>query len=123
MNTREEFLDTIDDLEHRYKLEKVVDWIKEEFPQLEERISWKQPMFTDHGTFIIGFSVSKKHILVAPEKVVIEYFSERIKELGYTHTKMLLQIKWEQEVNYELLRDVIKFNIEDKKECSSYWRK
>ena len=26
-------------------------------------------MFTDHGTYIIGFSVSKKHLAVAPEAV------------------------------------------------------
>lgn len=120
---REEYLDIIEDLDHRAKLEEVLEWVKREFPQVEEKIAWNQPMFSDHGTFIIGFSTSKKHLLVAPEKVVIEYFSDRIKEVGYTHTKMLLQIRWEQEVNYELLRDLIRFNIEDKKECTSFWRK
>jgi uncharacterized protein YdhG (YjbR/CyaY superfamily) len=38
---------------------------------LKEEIKWNQPMFSDHGTFIIGFSIAKEHIAVAPEAVVI----------------------------------------------------
>ena len=39
----------------------------EKFPQLKEENKWNQPMFNDHGTFIIGFSIAKGHIAVAPE--------------------------------------------------------
>jgi hypothetical protein len=35
----------------------------------------------------------------------------------------LFRIKWEQEIPYSLLERIIHFNIEDKKECSTSWRK
>ena len=35
-------------------------------------------MFTDHGTFIIAFSVTKNHISVAPEAKAIQGFKENI---------------------------------------------
>ena len=53
-------------------------------------------MFTDHGTFIIGFSVAKKHLAVAPERAGIERFSDDILQAGYTHSKEILRIGWTQ---------------------------
>ena len=44
-------------------------------------------MFTDHGTFIIGFSVSKKHLAVAPESVTITHVEDDIVKAGYDYTK------------------------------------
>jgi len=43
-------------------------------------------MFSDYGTFIIAFSVSKEHIAVAPEAAVIGVFEKEIKEAGHSHT-------------------------------------
>ena len=40
-------------------------------------------MFTDHETFIIGFSVAKQHMSVAPEKAGIRQFSNEIVLAGY----------------------------------------
>lgn len=59
-----EFLAKIDNPEHRERTEEVLSWVKNKFPNLEPVIKWNQPMFTDHGTYIIGFSVSKKHLAV-----------------------------------------------------------
>ncbi|MCQ4950818.1 hypothetical protein NE646_14380, partial [Bittarella massiliensis] len=42
------------------------------FPDLTPKIAWNQPMFTDHGTFIIGFSAAKAHLAVAPERAGIQ---------------------------------------------------
>lgn len=33
--------------------------ITETYPQLDTTVKWNQPMFTDHGTFIIAFSFAK----------------------------------------------------------------
>ena len=79
-------------------------------------------MFTDHETFIIGFSVSKQHLAVAPEKAGINRFSEEITQAGYDHTKELVRMKWKQEINFSLLERMIEFNIADKAECSTFWR-
>jgi len=80
-------------------------------------------MFTHHGTFIIGFSVAKKHLAVAPEKVTIEQFSDVIKRTGYSYTNQLIRIKWNEKLDYSLLHEIIQFNIEDKKDCTTFWRK
>ncbi|MCT4783064.1 MULTISPECIES: iron chaperone [Exiguobacterium] len=122
METFDDFLATMDDPEQRAKLADVFIWVRETFPELNERIAWNQPMFTDHGTFIIAFSVAKAHFAVAPEAVALEQFADRIKESGYTQTKQLFRIKWNQAVDFELLRDIIAFNIQDKADHTSFWR-
>ena len=50
-------------------------------------------MFTDHGTFIIGFSIAKNHLAVAPESAGINHFSDEIVQAGYDHTKQLVRIR------------------------------
>lgn len=79
-------------------------------------------MFTDHGTYIIGFSVSKYHLAVAPEKVGMTQFADSIVQAGYDHTKLLMRIQWNQPVDYALLEQMIEFNILDKADCSTFWR-
>lgn len=123
METFDDFLLTIDEPERRAKLADLFNWVRETFPELEERIGWNQPMFTHHGTFIIAFSVAKAHFAVAPESVPLEMFAERIGEANYTKTKQLIRIKWDQVVDYELLRDIIAFNMKDKTDHTSFWRK
>ncbi|MBC1501888.1 iron chaperone [Listeria weihenstephanensis] len=123
METISDFLVKIDNPEHRAQLEDVFNWIKEEFPNLNSKIAWNQPMFTDHDTFIIGFSVAKNNFAVSPEAVVITRFSEAIKAAGYTHTANLIRFPWDKPVNYDLLKDLIEFNISDKADCETFWRK
>ena len=43
-----------------------VEWAERTFSGLEPRVAWNQPVFTDHGTFIIGISVSAGHLAVSP---------------------------------------------------------
>ncbi|WP_433753608.1 iron chaperone [Paenibacillus amylolyticus] len=123
METFAEFIARIDNPEHQARTEEVLNWVTEKFPNLKPKVAWNQPMFTDHDTFIIGFSVSKQHLAVAPEKAGINRFSEEITQAGYDHTKELVRMKWKQEIDYSLLERMIEFNIKDKAECSTFWRK
>lgn len=123
MNTFKEFIAKIENLRHQEKLEDIFNWIMKEYPQLEQRIAWNQPMFTDHNTFIIGFSTAKNHIAITPEKAGIEYFSNEIKAAGYDQSMMLFKIKWDDEINYDLLKMMIDYNIKDKANCQTFWRK
>lgn len=122
METFDDFLKTIDEPERRDTLKCLCSWIRETFPELDERIAWNQPMFTHHDTFILAFSAAKEHFAVAPEAVALEKFANQIKKAGYTQTKQLFRIKWNQPVDYKLLRDIIAFNIEDKADCQTFWR-
>ncbi|NOU69171.1 iron chaperone [Paenibacillus sp. LMG 31461] len=118
-----EFLGRIDNPQHRDRTEEVLTWVAEKFPNLEPKIAWNQPMFTDHGTFIIGFSVAKPHLAIAPEKAGIIRFADDIVQAGYDHTKELVRIKWNSPVDYSLLEKMIAFNVADKADCSTFWRK
>lgn len=122
MNTFTDFLNTIDDPGKRLRMQEILDHIKAKFPQLQEEIKWHQPMFSDHGTFIIGFSIAKAHIAVAPESKVIQLFSEDIERSGYSHTQELFRIKWADAVDNELIDRIIYYNIEDKKGMTKFWR-
>lgn len=117
-----DYLAKIDHPEHQARTEEVLTWVTEKFPNLLPKIAWKQPMFTDHGTYIIGFSVSKHHLAVAPEKVGMTQFADSIVQAGYDHTKLLMRIQWNQPVDYALLEQMIEFNILDKADCSTFWR-
>ncbi|WP_367297224.1 iron chaperone [Loigolactobacillus coryniformis] len=109
--------------EQRERTQEVLTWVSTTFPQLAPRIAWNQPMFTDHDTFIIGFSNSKKHLAITPETAGINQFSAAIKAAGYQHTKQLIQLPWTSPVNYTLLEQIIRFNLQDKANTTSFWRK
>lgn len=118
-----QFLARIHNLQHRARTEEVLTWVTERFPNLMPKMAWNQPMFTDHDTFIIGFSVAKHHLAVAPERAGIHRFSDDIVQAGYDHTKELVRIRWDSPVDFSLLENMIEFNISDKADCSTFWRK
>ncbi len=122
MSEHKQFVEKIEVPEHRERVREVLNFIKEEFPQLKEEYKWSQPMFSDHGTFIIGFSVAKGHMAVTPEFDGIIHFADRIDQAKYSRTDMIFRIKWSDDVDYDLLRDIVEFKIEDKKDYDRFWR-
>lgn len=123
METFAEYLASIPNPQHRARMEEVLGWIIGKFPNLQTKIAWNQPMFTDHGTFIIGFSIAKQHMAFAPEKVGIKHFADDIAKSGYDHTNELVRIRWDSPIDFKLLEKIIEYNILDKAECSTFWRK
>lgn len=122
MNDFESYLSAIQDLEKRERMENIFSFIKTAFPHLKEEIKWNQPMFTNHGTFIIAFSISKGHISVAPEPDAINRFKAEIEKAGYSLTPNLFRIKWGDKIDFELLYRIIAYNIEAKKDAKTFWR-
>ena len=118
-----EYLERITNPQQRARVEEVLGWVANKFPNLMPKIAWNQPMFIDQGTFIIGFSVAKQHLAVSPEKTGINHFSDEIVQTGYDHSKELVRIPWESAVDLSLLERMIEFNILDKADCSTFWRK
>jgi uncharacterized protein YdhG (YjbR/CyaY superfamily) len=118
-----EYLANIENPQNRARTEEVLAWVANRFPTLKPRIAWNQPMFTDHGTYIIGFSVANHHIAIGPERAGIIHFSSEIIKAGYDHGKMLMRIPWESPVDYSLLERIIEYNISEKAGCSTFWRK
>ncbi len=122
MKIFDDHLRTISDDFQRSRLNSIFTMIEETFPHLEGRIAWNQPMYTDHGTFIIAFSTVKNHISVGQEKAEIDAFAERIEHAGYTHGKKVWRIGNSQEVNYDLLKQIISYTIDQKRDCMTFWR-
>lgn len=122
MDIFEPFLAKIANPAHRASMAGVLQWIHERFPTLAPVLKWNQPMFTDHGTFIIGFSAAKNHIAVAPEQPALRLFADRIAASGYTATDGLFRIRWEQAVDFELLAAIIQANMQDKAHTDTFWR-
>ena len=117
------YLAGIDNPDHRDRTEEVLTWVATTFSSLEPQFKWNTPMFTDHGTFIIGFSTAKQHLSISPEEAGITHFAADIAQAGYSATKGLFRIPWNVPVNYELLKKMIEFNIQDKAEYTNFWRK
>lgn len=122
METFDDYLDSMGEPDDRDRMEEILNWVRGKYPDLGTRIAWNQPMFTDHGTYIIGFSHSKGHISMSPEVKPIEKFLSLIEETGLSHTKNIIRIKWEDPIPYDLMETLIDYNIEDKKNHINFWR-
>ncbi len=46
-------------------------------------------MYSDHGIFIIGFSIDKYHFSVSPEPVTIRHFANEIGQSVYSSINSL----------------------------------
>lgn len=123
MDVFKEYLDKIVDKEQKDRVEKLFTWIFAQYPTLKGRIAWNQPMFTDHDTFILGFSMSKQHLSVSPEPEGIAHFSDKLEKVGYSYTTNLFRIKWSDVIDYNLIQEIIEFNITEKADITTFWRK
>ena len=116
------YLEKIEDEKDRKKVRDVYKWIEDQFPDLQREVKWSTPLYSHHGTFIIGIKPARKHFSINPEPEGINVFSDKIKKAGYTHEKMTYKIKYSDEVDYGLLKEIIEYNIEDKKDAVKFWR-
>lgn len=117
-----DILNKIPSPEHRAKAGALIEWIAETYPSLVPYIGWNQPMFTHHGTFILGMSFAKNHLSLTPEAVGMQKFSNDVDALGLSKTDGLFRVKWSDEMPLDLIGNMIEFNLEDKKEVTSFWR-
>lgn len=122
MKNFEDYLAAISDSKQRETMNQLLSWVIGQYPELAPIIKWNQPMFTHHGTYIIGFSISKKHFSVSPEVKTMKHFEKEIEQANYDHTENIIRIKWTQDMDYELLKKMIDFNIRDKAEFTKFWR-
>ncbi|EMW5701049.1 TPA: iron chaperone, partial [Enterococcus faecium] len=106
-------INQIKEKEHQQKIKDLFAKITETYPQLDTTVKWNQPMFTDHGTFIIAFSFAKNHFSIAPEKAAIRALEKNIQEAGYVYTDNVIKVPWKSVINWELIEQLISFNIED----------
>lgn len=123
MKVFEPYLVKIKDEKNRKIMEGLLSWVMTNYPMLDKKIAWNQPHFVHNNTFIIAFTHAKQHISVVPEYKAIEVFKEDIKKSNYQSTNFIYKMKWQNPIDYDLLKRIIDYNMEDKKGLDTYWRK
>ncbi|MDN6639172.1 MAG: DUF1801 domain-containing protein [Tetragenococcus sp.] len=123
MTTLQDYIASIEKDEHKEKFSELMDTIQAKFPQLQLVFKWNEPMYTYNGTFIISFNKTKTHITVSPEVAGIKEFSDKIAACGYEQGKSTFHIKWEEAIHYQLLYEIIQFNLDEKQNYPTFWRK
>ena len=118
----DEYLATIPDDDNRERMVDVLVWVGLTYPELKLRIAWNQPMFTHHGTYIIGFSAASKHMAVAPERATMIRFEPIMRERGTDFGKMFARQPWNKPFDYELLDAFIQHQLAEKQDITSFWR-
>jgi len=118
----DEYLETIPDDDNRERMVDVLVWVGLTYPELELRIEWNQPMFTHHGTYIIGFSAASKHMAMAPERATMIRFEPVMRERGTDFGTMLARQPWNRPFDYELLDAFIQHQLAEKQDITSFWR-
>lgn len=121
MNQIDEYLANISEENQRAKLSELLKWVTKTFPNLELQIKWKQPIFTDHDTYIIGFSVAKKHLTVGLETRNLQHVAPLLEQNGIKHGTNTFKIVFTDKIPYDLLNQIIEYVIDDKKEITTFW--
>ena len=58
------YLARIQNQQQRDCMAGLLQWMEDQFPKLTPRLSWNQPVYTSHGTFIIGFARARHYLSV-----------------------------------------------------------
>ena len=122
INTLDEFLATIPNGDNRARMVEVLDWVAQHYPELELRIAWNQPMFTHHGTYIIGFSAASNHMAMAPEHATMIRFEQVMRERSTDFGTMLARQPGNKPFDYKLLDAFIRHQLAEKQNITSFWR-
>lgn len=122
IKTLDEYLATIPDDDNRERMVDVLVWVGLTYPELKLRIAWNQPMFTHHGTYIIGFSAASKHMAIAPERATMIRFEPVMRERGTDFGKKFARQPWDKPFDYELLDAFIQHQLAEKQDITSFWR-
>ena len=121
ISTLDEYLETIPNDDNRARMADVLVWVGLTCPELELRIASNQPMFTHHGTYIIGFSAASKHMAMAPERATMIRFEPVLRERGTDFGKMFVCQPWNKPFDYELLDAFIQHQLAEKQDITSFW--
>ncbi len=99
------------------KLQKLRNVINESAPDAVEKMSWQMPTFDLHGN-LVHFAAYKKHIGFYPGASGIAAFTPKLIE--YKGSKGAVQFPIENELPYDLIREIVKFRVaENIKEAES----
>ena len=91
----EEYLASVDPAKKK-TLRAIIDFILEEFPELESKISWNVPTIHRKGKYVAGVCAYKHHLTFAPWSArVIEDFKVRLRKFVVFKNCFQIPVDWE----------------------------
>ena len=122
MEVFEEYLAKIENEAHRFRMREVLAWVKDTFRRWQR----KSP-----GTNRCLPTADVYHWVQRRQGAFRRLAGgagnggvcDDIAKSGYNQTSNLFRIQWDEPVDFPLLERIIRYNIEDKKDCTTFWRK
>lgn len=91
-------------------------------PSLSKLYAWNTPMIKSNEAFNCGLSVAKNHFTIAFDIETLEFFKERIIKNNYQLKVKTFSIKYNQDIDFELLREMVLFSIELRRTAKGFWQ-
>jgi uncharacterized protein YdhG (YjbR/CyaY superfamily) len=112
MSTKTEITSYIDSCppQSQEQLKNLRNFILQEFPQLEEVISYKMPAYK-FNRILIYFAGYKNHIGFYPTSSGIKNFENEIQR--YKYSKGAIQFSINEELPYKLIKKIILFRMKE----------
>jgi uncharacterized protein YdhG (YjbR/CyaY superfamily) len=102
--------------EERAVLERVRRTIKKAAPDAEERISYRIPLYRQHGD-VVGFAAFKDHLsLFVTDSSVAERFAEELG--GFEVKSTTIHFSVENPLPEELIRTIVRYRVEQNEQAA-----
>jgi uncharacterized protein YdhG (YjbR/CyaY superfamily) len=93
----------------RAVLQRVREVIREAAPEAEERISYRIPLYRQHGD-VVGFAAFKNHLsLFVTDSAVREEFADELAEFDVRHTTVHFSV--DKPLPDDLIRRIVRYRI------------
>lgn len=116
------YFDKVENSENRKKVEELYNQLVELDPNLHILYAWNNPMIKYKEAFNCGITVAKAHFTLAFDTEALEFFKERIIENNYGLNLKTFKIKYDQEIDFDLLKDMVLFSIALRQDAKGFWK-
>lgn len=116
------YFEQVEDLENRQKVVSLYEQLVAIDPDLSILYAWNNPMIKYKESFNCGITVAKAHFTMAFDTEALEFFRERIIAAGYGLNLKTFKIKYNQEIDFDLLREMVLFSIELRRDAKGFWK-
>lgn len=116
------YFDQVENIESRGKVVDLYNQLVAIDPDLSTLYAWNSPMIKYKESFNCGITVAKAHFTIAFDPEALEFFKERIIANGYGLNLKTFKIKYDQQIDFELLREMVLFSIALRQDATGFWK-
>lgn len=116
------YFEQVENVENRRKVVDLFDNLAAIDDELTKIYAWNSPMIKYKESFNCGITVAKAHFTMAFDKEALEFFKERIIENGYGLNLKTFKIKYNQDIDLELLTEMVLFSINLRQDATGFWK-